>query len=172
MLGVKRKEVLLAPHDADWAAEFERVKAELCAVLMDNAVAIHHVGSTAIRGISAKPILDVAVVVEDSDRINYDGMEKARYEYRGEQGVPGRYLFVRRSIEGLSTHHVHMYLPGNDNCESTLLFCRYLNEHPDWAQRYNDLKHALAKQYPTDRAKYTEGKAAFIQQVIALAKEA
>lgn len=172
MQGVEHGKVRLSPHDERWAQQVHITKAELIEILADNVIDVHHVGSTAIAEIDAKPILDVAVVGNDLGAINAAGMQRAGYEDRGEQGIAGRRLFVRRTPQGLSTHHIHVYPEGHDNLRDTLLFCRYLIEHSQWARRYHDRKHELAEQYPTDRGAYTDGKAAVIQEVIQRAKTA
>ena len=169
MLGVERYKVSLSPHDEDWVREFQITKDELAAIHGDNIIATHHVGSTAIKGIVAKPILDVAMVVKSVGALNITGMEAAGYEYRGEQGVPGRHLFVKRRDGLFSTHHIHCYPENHDNFISVLLFCKYLNEYPEYAKQYSDLKVELAAKYADDRETYSDGKQAFIKKIINLA---
>ena len=170
MLGVERYKVLLSSHDEDWIKQFQITKHELIQILGNNIIAVHHVGSTAIKGIVAKPILDVAVVVKNFQSLNIVGMEAAGYDYSGEREVPGRHLFVKRRDGNISTHHIHCYLENNENLKSVLLFCRYLNEYPEYAKRYNDLKIELAAKYPDDRNVYSEGKAEFINKIVDLAE--
>ena len=169
MIGVKRNKVILVPHDDNWGNEYRLAKAELINIFGDNIVEIHHVGSTAIKGIVAKPILDIAVVIKDEALLNMAGMESAGYEYRGDAGVPGRFYFVRRVNGDISTHHIHCYLKDNDDYNSLVLFANYLNNHPEYAKQYNDLKIKLAREYPDDRGAYGEGKTAFIERIVALA---
>jgi GrpB-like predicted nucleotidyltransferase (UPF0157 family) len=170
MIGVERYKVALVPHDDNWANEYQLTQNELKTILGDTIIEMHHVGSTAIRGIVAKPILDVAVVVESVEMINFAGMEAAGYEYCGLRGDTGKHLFVRRVDGNISTHHIGCYLKDNDDCNSSVLFCRYLNEHPECAKQYNDLKIELAAQYPDDRLAYTDAKADFIENILILAK--
>ena len=172
MIGVEKYKVAVVPHDEKWADEYEAARDEVSAILGGNVVEINHVGSTAVKGIYAKPILDVAVVVKSIGALNFSGMEAAGYEYLGERHDTGKYLFVRRLNGLISTHHTACYLENNDDYNSTLLFCRYLNEHPEYAQRYSDLKIELAEKYPDDRLIYTEAKSGFIRNIIALAKGA
>ena len=172
MQGLERDKVSLAPHDTNWENEFQTTKDELNKILGDKIIAIHHFGSTAIKYIAAKPILDVAAVVKDIPQV-IEKMESAGYEYRGEQGVPGRYLFVmRRNINNISisTHHIHCYLSYCENLTNALLFCRLMNENPEYAKQYNDLKIELAAKFPDDRAAYGDGKQSFIVQAINMAR--
>ena len=175
MLGVERYKVALVPHDENWADEYEFARDEIETILGDNIVEIHHVGSTAIKGTVAKPILDVAVVIKSVDSLNIADMEEASYDYVRLREDTGKYLFVRRIMqesvdETLSTHHIACYLEDNADFKATLLFCKYLNDHPEYAKRYNDLKIELASKYPDDRITYANAKSDFIVNVVALAE--
>jgi len=169
MLGLERDKVLLVPHDDNWAIEYQITQNELREILGDNIIEICHVGSTAIKGIVAKPILDIAVVVKSIEAINFAGMESVGYEYVGNRFDTGKYLFVRRN-DNLSTHHIGCYLEDNDDYNSTVVFCKYLNEHPESAKQYNDLKIELAAQYPDDRLAYTDAKSEFIEMIVELSR--
>ena len=161
--------VTLLPHDADWANQYGVIEEELTEILGDNIDQIHHIGSTAIKGILSKPILDVAVIVKDIQLLNVVGMDRAGYVYCGER-TPGRYLFVRHKQHGsLSIQHIHCYQKNNDEEPPTVLFCRYLNEYPEYAKQYNDLKLSLLSKYADNRWRYSAGKSEFIRMVIALA---
>ena len=170
MLGVERYKVALVPHDDNWANEYNITRAELENILGDNIIEINHVGSTAIKGIAAKPILDVSVVVKSAELLNFEGMKLAGYEYCGCRIDTGKHLFVRRAYGYISTHHIGCYLPNNDDYNSAVIFCSYLNEHPEYAKQYNDLKIRLAEQYPDDRIAYADEKGNFIENILALAK--
>ena len=166
MLGVKRNHVALIPFNIEWDAQYLITRNELLQIIGDNIIEVHHVGSTAIKGIVAKPILDVAVVIKNVELLNIHGMELAGYEYCGERGVAGRHLFVRRINGDISTHHIHCYLENNENYNQVILFCKFINEHPKYAKQYNDLKLELADKYPDDRVAYTDGKEKFISWII------
>lgn len=171
MEGVARYKVKLAPHCKGWAAEYRAVKALLTPLLGENLLDIQHVGSTAIAGIDAKPILDVAVQVQSLASIDQDAMLRAGYDPCGESGVPGRFLFVRRGDGplSLSLEHIHCYAAGHPAFDAHVAFRDYLNTHPQAAQQYCQLKRQLAAQYPDDRSRYTAGKADFIQAILKLA---
>ena len=171
MEGVARYKVKLAPHCKGWAAEYRAVKALLTPLLGENLLDIQHVGSTAIAGIDAKPILDVAVQVQSLASIDQDAMLRAGYDPRGESGVPGRFLFVHRGDGplSLSLEHIHCYAAGHPAFDAHVAFRDYLKTHPQAAQQYCQLKRQLAAQYPDDRDRYTAGKADFIQAILKLA---
>ncbi len=171
MLGVKRYHVTLVQHNEDWINQYQISKNELLSVLGDNIINIYHVGSTAIKGILAKPILDIAVEIESVEKLNIIGMQSIGYDWCGDHDDPNRYLFVKRKHGDISTHHIHCYPKGSESLKATILFCEYLNHHAEYANYYNDLKKELAVKYPNDRSAYTAAKSDFINNIISLARE-
>lgn len=166
MEGVERYQVRLLPHQEAWEREFLAVRRLLWETLGSVALDIQHVGSTAMRGLEAKPILDVAVLVRSFGEMNAAGLTARGYEDCGESGVSGRRLFVLRDGT-LSLRHIHCYEPGDPSFGAQVRFRDYLNAHPGEARAYGALKRALAAEYAGDRARYTAGKHAFIQRVLA-----
>jgi GrpB-like predicted nucleotidyltransferase (UPF0157 family) len=171
MEGVERYKVRLLPHSGEWEKEFISVKKLLTDILGADALDIQHVGSTAILGICAKPILDVAVRVVSFSSLNIEGMKRNGYEDCGESGVPGRRLFVLRKDGSISLHHIHCYEADNMDFENLVRFRDYLNSHPDYAIQYDELKLSLAERYPNDRILYTNGKESFIQNILKRANQ-
>ena len=168
MLGIEVSKVSLSLHDDDWANQFLIIKEELIEILGSNVVEIYHIGSTAIKNIVAKPILDVAVVVKDIQSL-MEAMKTAGYELVMQRD-PGRYCFSKLRNDNIDTHHVHCFLENHEKLRSMILFCKYLNEHPKYAKQYNDLKTDLAAKYPNDRNSYGEGKSEFINMILDLNK--
>jgi len=166
MEGVERNKVKLLPHNDEWEIEFDRVKPFLMQALDVKSEDIQHVGSTAIKGIAAKPILDIAVEIESFSELKIENMLKLGYDDRQEAGVPGRRLFVLRGIEGVSLHHIHCFERYGDGFRKQIFFRDYLIGHPEIAKQYNDLKIGLAFMNPDDRKRYTEGKNQFVQYVL------
>ena len=166
MQGVERYKVRLLPHDDAWDDEFHKVQTQIRHIWADSALNIQHIGSTAVKSICAKPILDIAVVVPSLQEMDITSMERAGYEYCGFQNTEQtRCLFVLRGTNEISLRHIHCYEPGDDNFRQCVLFRDYCNSHPEAAQAYDTLKQQLAQLYPDDRAAYTNGKAAFIQDI-------
>ncbi|MCL2379106.1 MAG: GrpB family protein [Defluviitaleaceae bacterium] len=162
--------VSLLPHDKDWANQFGIINKELHEILGCNICKMFHIGSTAIKNIHAKPILDVAIIVNNFQLLNVVGMDIAGYSYCGER-APGRYLFVRHKQYGsISLQHIHCYQKNDDELLPTVLFCRYLNEYPEYAKQYNDLKLELLSKHSNDRWLYSSGKSEFIQMILRLAR--
>ena len=169
MLGVKRYEVRLEEHSEQWKVLFEETEAEIRRILGANVMDVQHIGSTAIKGIVAKPILDVAVTVHQLTAIDFCGMECFGYKSRGEAGVPGRSYFAKYRDEEITTHHIHCYEQGNSNLLANLAFRDFLIANPVYGRQYSDLKLYLAEQYANDRATYTNEKTDFIHMVLQLA---
>lgn len=166
MQGVERYKVRLLPHCDEWEEEFEKVKEELKEIFGDNVIDIQHIGSTAIKGIYAKPILDIAVVLKSFENMNLDGMKRAGYDYCGPQNEEkDRFLFVLRGEGQISLQHIHCYEPNNLDFYYVTQFRDYLNSHEEYAKEYSDLKISLAKQHPDDRFAYTDKKEGFIQMI-------
>jgi len=161
--------VLLVPHDPAWAAAFDREAAAVGAAFGDRLVALHHIGSTAIPGIRAKPILDLLGVVREIARVDdrAAGLEALGYEAMGEFGIPGRRYF-RKEVAGTRTHHLHVFAAGSPQVERHLAFRDYLRAHPGDAARYDALKGRLADLH-RDMAAYTAGKDEFIREIDARA---
>jgi GrpB-like predicted nucleotidyltransferase (UPF0157 family) len=142
----------VVPHDeVAWRDAFEREASALGLVFRDNVVAIHHIGSTSIPGLPAKPVIDILVVLRETATIDrYSGdMEALGYRVRGEcldaeiPGTPGRFYFSKEA-GGTRTHHVHACALGHPEINDKLAFRDYLRAHPRRAAEYAALKHDLA----------------------------
>jgi len=168
-IGLEKGVVLIMPYTPEWRRIFETEEILLLEKLDKLVLDIQHVGSTAIPGMLAKPIIDIAIAMTDFEqaRVCLPLIEELGYEYRGEQGIPRRHMFARGNPR---IFHVHMLEIESLEWRNHLLFRDYLNQHPDAAMEYVQLKLRLATQYPQDREAYTDGKASFIQQVLQLAK--
>jgi len=137
-----------------------------------NVVAIHHIGSTAIPGIYAKPIIDMLIEVVDINDVDAHNaaMEEIGYEAMGEYSIAGRRYFRKHDHTGTRTHHTHVFATGSPNLERHLEFRDFLIEHADWARKYSDLKRKLAVAFPDDIEQYMDGKDAFIKEIERLAR--
>ncbi len=131
------RQVRVVPYDPAWPAEARAEAARLKAVLGEEAVAVHHFGSTAVPGLAAKPIIDLLVEVRDIDGIDAFNTALAAlgYEARGENGIPGRRYFVRGSPD-VHTHHVHMFQAGGMEVTRHLAVRDYLRARPAEAEAY------------------------------------
>ena len=152
--------VVVVQCDPAWPRLFEEERGRIEAALGDAAVAVEHIGSTAVPGLAAKPVIDVLAGLRTLDltRAQIEAMASLGYEYLGELGIPGR-LFFRKGRP--RSHHIHAVLFGSDLWERHLAFRDYLRAHPDEAEGYSAFKRRLTAEVEGDRDRYTVGKDAF-----------
>ncbi len=165
------RKIKLLPHDHNWSKLFQTEAETLTGVFGREILAVHHIGSTAIPGICAKPIVDILVEARDIESIDrFDAaMIDRGYRPQGEFGITGRRFFIKGD-DDQRTHHVHAFQAGNPEMERHLNFRDYMIAHPEDAQAYGRLKQELARRFPEDIESYTEGKDEFIKEVNKRAK--
>jgi GrpB-like predicted nucleotidyltransferase (UPF0157 family)/GNAT superfamily N-acetyltransferase len=157
---LKNSTVEVVPYNSDWPEMFLQEAAKIRAALGDNCVTVHHVGSTAITGLSAKPIIDMVPVVKDILKVNATALENLGYEGRGELGMLFRRYFSNHVC------HLHVWEEGNPEIDKQLIFRDYLMSNPAESKRYEDLKLDLAKTFSQDRASYTLAKGDLIKEML------
>lgn len=161
--------MLLVPHRSEWGELFEEEAARLRAALGDGILRVEHVGSTAVEGMEAKPLIDMMAAVESLEEARglVPVLEGMGYEHRGDGGgVRGR-IFLAKGPRSRRTHHLSLAEPTSEHWRRSLLFRDYLRAHPKAAEEYRDLKRELARsRYPEDRESYTAGKNRFIEWAI------
>ena len=162
---MKPRRVRVVPHDLAWEEGFEREAAALRSVLADEALAVHHIGSTSVPGLRAKPTIDVLIEAREIGKLDDLEAEMAEkgYEAWGEYGTPGRRFFTR-DLGPERLCNVHAFEAGSPEVERHLAFRDYLARHPETARAYGDLKKELAESFPEDMEAYMEGKDAFIKE--------
>lgn len=159
----KRQQIIeILPYDPTWPAQFAAEADLITHIFKKEMVAIHHVGSTSVPNMPAKPTIDIILVVSDIEQIDQHNasMEKHGYEAWGEYRIPGRRFFVKG--EDKRTHHVHTFAVGSEHIDRHLYVRDYLIEHPQEAAQYAALKQDLAKQCRDNRRGYVEGKHDYI----------
>ena len=165
--------IQVVPYDPHWPHLFESASAEVATAMADCLVAIHHIGSTSIPGMSAKRVIDILAVVREITAVDSraPAMEAIGYEAMGEFGIPGRRYFRRDGAAGRRTHQVHAFAVDSPHVERHLAFRDFLRVHPKFARQYAELKLALAAAHPHDMNAYMDGKDGFIKDVEARAVE-
>jgi GrpB-like predicted nucleotidyltransferase (UPF0157 family) len=158
------RNIRIVPYDPAWPAAFEAEAAVLSAIFGAGLVAIHHIGSTSVPGLPAKPVIDMMPLVRDIASIEgyLPALLAAGYESWGEYGIPGRRFFTRGGDEQ-RTHNVHVFQWDGDHVQRHLDVRDYLRAHPAEAQAYAALKAALAERFPQDINGYMDGKDAFVK---------
>ncbi|MFB1082678.1 GrpB family protein [Jeotgalibacillus sp. JSM ZJ347] len=158
--------VTVSSYNHKWPMLFEEEAEKIRSIFKDELIDIHHIGSTSVPGLQAKPIIDMMPVLKEiaeADRLAGE-MEKLGYEALGKYGLPGRRYF--RKGKEKRTHHVHMYdLSGQDEIDRHVAVRDYLMSHPEEALRYGNLKQQLAESYPRDIEAYMNGKDQFVKNL-------
>jgi len=172
MIGLKRGVVILREHNKEWSKLFDKEANLISSKISGYIVDIQHIGSTAIPGTVAKPIIDIAVAVEDLSNVMQviTPLQEIGYAYRGEQGIPDRHLFVKGNEES-RTHHMHVMDNTSYEWKKHIVFRDYLRQNPLETKQYSELKKKLAVEFELDREKYTDSKEEFIQRILDKAKE-
>ena len=169
-LGLRRGTVLVEPHNAEWDVIAAETIAELHRILQDVLVDAQHIGSTAIKDICAKPIIDIVAGVSDFDKLlsRNSVLEENGFIFRG-QVHPLQYLYICGDND-IRTHHVHAVIYDSEEWNNYVDVRDYLNCHKKDAESYSKLKESLAKQNSEDRGTYTASKSELIGEIIAKAR--
>lgn len=153
----------VVPYNPQWPHMFEAEATLIKKALGDNCIAIHHIGSTSIPGLSAKPIIDILPVVKDILKVKPEPMEALGYQAKGEYGIAFRRYFQKG--DEIRTHHVHVFEVGDPQIDRHLKFRDWMRSYNDDAKAYAALKSELAIKFPTDILNYCNGKDAFIASI-------
>lgn len=172
-----RETIEIVPYDPTWPALFRDERARLTERFPGIVRRVEHFGSTAVPGLSAKPIVDMLVEVTSLDETTAQivpALEADGYDYlwrptSGDDTPPFYAWFIKRDKTGQRTHHLHMVERDFPQWEA-LLFRDYLIENPDAAQQYVDVKQRLAAEYRNDREAYTDGKGEFVRRITDIAQ--
>ncbi len=152
------------PHNPKWKTAFRDEVLAIRAALAGTDIHLHHIGSTSIEGILAKPIIDLLGVVADLDAVDEktEMFTRIGYEAMGAYGIENRRYFRKTTRAGVRSHHLHIYAAGSPHIERHLAFRDYLIAHPDKAADYSDLKARLTSADNVTWDTYLDGKAPFI----------
>ncbi|MEZ2130162.1 MULTISPECIES: GrpB family protein [unclassified Sinorhizobium] len=163
------REIRIVDYDPAWPTLFEALGDELAALLGNRLLAVHHIGSTSVPNLPAKPKIDMDAVIVSHDVLpEAIALVKAdNYVFHGDPYGGGRWIFTRDH----ERHGFRLYLCGPDNPahRDRILFRDYLRQHPQRAQAYADLKRRLAARADGDWDFYTGGKSAFVAETLVLA---
>jgi GrpB-like predicted nucleotidyltransferase (UPF0157 family) len=158
-------EIVVIDYDPAWPELFAAIRRAISSAAGDLVVAIEHVGSTAVPGLTAKPIVDLDLVVApDAVPMAIARLTAVGYAHKGNLGVPGREAM--RHPPGSPRHHLYVCAEGNLALANHLAVRDYLRAHPDAARAYGDLKRRLAAAHADDVDGYVAGKTAFILDVL------
>ncbi|MBQ3859942.1 MAG: GrpB family protein [Clostridia bacterium] len=164
---MKTKTITVLPYDERWEQDFEQIRRELHAALGPLALRIEHVGSTAVRELSAKPIIDIDVVIRDYSLFGEvtAALKEIGYQHEGDLGIAGREAFRYDGKEHLQKHHLYVCPENSAELKRHLALRDYLRAHPDAVRAYSRIKEVGAALYPDDIEKYIQHKSSFIEKI-------
>ena len=157
--------VVVLPYDEAWKSAFAKIKAELMDAIGDWVVGIEHVGSTSVEGLSAKPCIDIDVVIPDYAVFD-DVVRKLAaigYIHEGDLGIQDREAFAYKDKPHLQTHHLYVCPQTSNELRRHLVFRDFLRTHPDAVKRYSEVKETAAQLFPDSIDQYMAYKAPCIE---------
>ena len=162
--------VIIVPADPSWAVSFEHAKADLAIALGARAIAMEHIGSTAVPGLAAKPIIDVLIGIEKLDDVAacVPILVARGWDFPAEfnESLVGRRFFLKRNAEGVRTHHAHFVVHAGSLWNEYITFRDKLRASPALRDRYEALKRDLASKFHDQRERYTASKTDFVKEVL------
>jgi GrpB-like predicted nucleotidyltransferase (UPF0157 family) len=158
--------VVVVDYDPRWESHFALLRARVWPAVEDFAVAIEHVGSTSVRGLAAKPIVDLDVIVrsEGDVALAIERLGAIGYAYRGNLGIEGREAF--RAAVNEPAHNLYVCREDCAAVRDHVTFRDYLRAHPETARAYEELKRDLARQFPEDIDRYSVAKTDFVTGIL------
>ena len=164
---MQTKRVIVLPYREQWEQDFAQIRDELRKALGPLALKIEHVGSTAVRGLSAKPIIDIDIVIRDYSVFDavVSALQAIGYFHEGDLGIAGREAFKYDGKDHLQKHHLYVCPQNSAELKRHIAFRDYLRSHPEAVREYSRIKEEGAALFPNDIEKYIEHKAPFIQKI-------
>jgi GrpB-like predicted nucleotidyltransferase (UPF0157 family) len=158
--------ITIADYDPQWPDQFETLRSRISAALGDLAIAIEHVGSTAVPGLAAKPVIDIDVLMRSGADLPLviSRLALLGYNYRGDLGVPGREAF--RTLPGDVPHHLYVCETDSQEYRRHIAFRDHLRTHPEDANAYATLKRSLADKFGDQREAYNQAKSQFVEEIV------
>ena len=164
---MQTKKVIVLPYDSAWKTAFEDIRAELDAALGNLAIAIEHVGSTSVVGMSAKPIIDIDVVIPDYTVFDdvVQRLAQIGYTHEGDLGIKDREAFKYTDKPHLQKHHLYVCPQNSAELHRHITFRDFLRGNPDAVKTYSAVKETAAERYPDDIDGYINYKSPCIEKL-------
>ena len=166
---MRTKSVIVVPYDKAWKTDFEAIKQELETAIGDLILSIEHVGSTSVEGLSAKPCIDIDVIIPDYSvfRDVVCKLESIGYIHEGDLGIKGREAFRYTSKPHLKQHHLYVCPQDSEELRRHIIFRDFLRSNPDAVKEYSLTKEIAAKLFPEDIDGYIQYKSSCIRKLYA-----
>jgi GrpB-like predicted nucleotidyltransferase (UPF0157 family) len=171
---VMTREIILVPYSKKWPKLYEAEKILLTGILGDLILDVQHFGSTSIKGMPAKPIIDIMIIVNNIEMVDSfnEKMEANGYTVKGENGIPGRRYFQKFNPDrsGNHTHHVHIFQKKNQEIRDELIFRDYLRIDREAFKEYENVKKEASKKFRDSPLDYTNAKTSCVMRIMDRAK--
>lgn len=164
---MRTAKVIVLPYDAMWKSAFEDIKTELESAIGDLAVGIEHVGSTSVAGLSAKPCIDIDVIIRDYSVFDavVKRLETIGYIHEGDLGIKDREAFQYSDKPHLQKHHLYVCPQYSEELYRHITFRDFLRNHPEAVKQYSLVKERAAKLFPNDIDRYMAYKSPCIEEL-------
>jgi len=160
------RNIVVVPYDETWSVEFEKIKNEILPFIKDIILAIEHVGSTSVKGLYAKPIIDINIVIERNMLpAIIQRLAQLGYTYEGNLGIEDREVFKYTDKIHLMKHHLYVCPKDSEELKRQIVFRDYLRLHPEDCEKYSNIKIEMAKKFPHDIDNYIKGKEPVIMEI-------
>ena len=167
---MRTKRVVVVPYKETWSSAFEEIKKEIESAVGELIIGIEHVGSTSVEGLSAKPCIDIDVIIKDYSIFNsvVSKLEAIGYIHEGNLGIKDREAFRYEDKPHLQKHHLYVCPQQSEELHRHIIFRDFLRANPEAAKRYGAVKEKAAQLFPDDIEKYIEYKSPCIEELYKL----
>ena len=164
---MRTRKVIVLPYDEAWKSAFEKIKDEIEKVIGDLIIGIEHVGSTAVEGMSAKPCIDIDVIIEDYSVFHavVDRLKIIGYFHEGDLGIKNREAFNYSGKEHLQMHHLYVCPKYSEELHRHITFRDFLRNNPKKVKKYSLIKEKAAELFQNDIDGYMEYKSSCIEEL-------
>ena len=164
---MKTKKVIVLPCDVAWESAFEAIRAEIQTALGDLMLGIEHVGSTSVKGMSAKPCIDIDVVIRDYSVFDavVQKLDAIGYIHEGDLGIKDREAFKYANKPHLMTHHLYVCPRDSEELHRHIVFRDFLRKNPEAVKKYSRVKETAAQLFPDSIDQYIEYKSPCIEEL-------
>ena len=164
---MKTKKVIVLPYDVAWESAFEAIRAEIQTALGDLMLGIEHVGSTSVKGMSAKPCIDIDVVIRDYSVFDavVQKLDAIGYIHEGDLGIKDREAFKYTDKPHLMLHHLYVCPQDSEELRRHITFRDFLRRTPEAVRKYSLVKEKAAELFPDEIDQYIAFKAPCIEEL-------
>ena len=167
---MRTKKVVVLPYDRTWEFAFEQIKREIEGSIGDVIIGIEHVGSTSVEGLSAKPIIDIDVIIKDYSILDavVSKLEAIGYIHEGNLGIKEREAFKYSDKPHLQQHHLYVCPQKSEELHRHITFRNFLRNNPEAVKKYSAVKEKAAQLFPDNIEKYIAYKSPCIEELYKL----